>query len=278
MYCQIFRDSSYVALKVYVRTSPDQANLEETVNRHLSGLSTSHPGCFNIRQSLDNFYLHRANGFRHYCIVHEPLHTTISQFQRLHGTARPLPEVLVKYFMQYLLQGLDFLHTEASVAHCGSLFRPIRVQLKSDSFTDIKLSNIMLQIMDTSVLTAFKEEERTAPTIRKVIDTERTIYQSRELKHPERHAFGLPVLCDFGEARVGRRFSYEEIQPEVYRAPEILLQMEWNHMVDIWNVACVVSRTESSYMAIRILTPDVGLGYDSGTVSVRWRRRRRLPQ
>lgn len=125
MYCQIFRDSSYVALKVYVRTSPDQANLEETVNRHLSGLSTSHPGCFNIRQSLDDFYLHRANGFRHYCIVHEPLHTTISQFQRLHGTARPLPEVLVKYFMQYLLQGLDFLHTEASVAHCGSLFRPI---------------------------------------------------------------------------------------------------------------------------------------------------------
>ncbi|KAL9535694.1 Serine/threonine protein [Sphaerulina musiva] len=101
------------------------ANLEETVNRHLSGLSTSHPGCFNIRQSLDDFYLHRANGFRHYCIVHEPLHTTMSQFQRLHGTARPLPEVLVKYFMQYLLQGLDFLHTEASVAHCGSLFRPI---------------------------------------------------------------------------------------------------------------------------------------------------------
>lgn len=94
MYCQIFRDSSYVALKVYVRTSPDQANLEETVNRHLSGLSTSHPGCFNIRQSLDNFYLHRANGFRHYCIVHEPLHTTMSQFQRLHVTARPLPEVL----------------------------------------------------------------------------------------------------------------------------------------------------------------------------------------
>lgn len=97
----------------------------------------------------------------------------------------------------------------------------------------------------------------------------RTIYQSRKLKHPERHAFGLPVLCDFGEARVGRRFSYEEIQPEVYRAPEILLQMEWNHMVDIWNVARVVSRTESSYMAIRILTPDVGLGYDSGTASVR---------
>lgn len=117
--------------------------------------------------------------------------------------------------MQYLLQGLDFLHTEASVAHCGSLFRLIRVQLKSDSFTDIKLSNIMLQIMDTSVLMAFEEEERTAPTIRKVIDTERTIYQSRKLKHPERHAFGLPVLCDFGEARVGRRFSYEEIQPEV---------------------------------------------------------------
>ncbi|KXT08415.1 hypothetical protein AC579_3809 [Pseudocercospora musae] len=237
--CRDLNDSSYVALKVYVRTSPEQANREETVNRHLSGLRTSHPGCFNIRQSLDDFYLHRANGFRHYCIVHEPLHTTMFQFQRLHGTARPLPEGLVKDSMQCLLQGLDFLHNEASVVHCGSLLRAIRVQRKSDSFTDIKLSNIMLQIMDTSVLTAFEEEEKTAPTTRKVIDTERTIYQSRKFKHPERHAFGLPVLCDFGEARVGRRFYYEEIQPEVYKAPEILLQMEWDHMVDIWNAACV---------------------------------------
>ncbi|KAF2212024.1 hypothetical protein CERZMDRAFT_106270 [Cercospora zeae-maydis SCOH1-5] len=67
----------------------------------------------------------------------------------------------------------------------------------------------------------------------------RTIYQSRELKHPERHAFGLPVLCDFGEARVGRRFHCGEIHPEVYEATEILLRMEGDHMVDIWNAACV---------------------------------------
>lgn len=46
-------------------------------------------------------------------------------FQRIHGTARPLPEGLVKDSMQCLLQGLDFLHTEASVVHCGSLLRAI---------------------------------------------------------------------------------------------------------------------------------------------------------
>lgn len=119
----------------------------------------------------------------------------------------------------------------------------------------------MLQVMDTSVLAAFEEAEKIAPTTRKVIDTKRTIYRSRELRHPKRHAFGLPVLCDFGEARIGRRFDYEEIQPEVYKAPEILLQMEWDHMVDIWNAACVVSRARSSYMTIRNLTPDLGLGY-----------------
>jgi hypothetical protein len=31
------------------------------------------------------------------------------------------------------------------------------------------------------------------------------------------------------------------IQPNVYRAPEIILDILWTYSVDIWNVGCMVS-------------------------------------
>jgi hypothetical protein len=99
----------------------------------------------------------------------------------------------------------------------------------------------MLSIEDPSVLEDFEEAERTNPCPRKVVDDERTIYASRNFRRPKDHAWGYPILCDFGEARIGGTYPYEEIQPEVYKAPEIIMQTDWSHRVDIWNTALVVS-------------------------------------
>lgn len=46
---------------------------------------------------------------------------------------------------------------------------------------------------------------------------------------------GHPVLCDLGEARYGGQSYTELIQPLVYRAPEVLLDMPWTFSADIWN-------------------------------------------
>lgn len=100
----------------------------------------------------------------------------------------------------------------------------------------------MLEIEDTSVLSAFEEDERTHPAPRKVIDSGRTIYASRKFRHPKGHSFGQLVLCDLGEARIGPSFPYTNIQPDLYKAPEMLFMLDWNQSVDIWNVACVVGR------------------------------------
>jgi serine/threonine-protein kinase SRPK3 len=75
------------------------------------------------------------------------------------------------------------------------------------------------------------------------VDGERTIYTTRVFRRPKDHAYGAPVLCDFGEARIGTPHAYAEIQPETYKAPDILMQFEWGHAADIWNAACLVSRT-----------------------------------
>lgn len=112
----------------------------------------------------------------------------------------------------------------------------------------------MLQIEDQSVLSAFVEDEAASPSPHKIINSERKIYTTRKFRHPTGHAFGPPVLCDLGEARIGSAFPFTNIEPDLYKAPEILLTTEWNHCVDIWNVACVVSKVSSIYYILCWLT------------------------
>lgn len=45
-----------------------------------------------------------------------------------------------------------------------------------------------------------------------------------------------PILCDFGEARVANRAHDDDVQPEVYRAPEVILHVERHSKVDVWNL------------------------------------------
>lgn len=47
---------------------------------------------------------------------------------------------------------------------------------------------------------------------------------------------------DFGDARlISKTQPGEFIMPHHYRAPEAILNMEWNDKVDIWNIAVLVS-------------------------------------
>ena len=98
----------------------------------------------------------------------------------------------------------------------------------------------MLTVDDESILVDFEEQEIREPSPTKFIDDVRTIYGCRSLGLPKDALWGQPALCDFGEARIGE--SHQGlIQPELYRAPEVLFNMEWNSSVDIWNVAVLVS-------------------------------------
>lgn len=110
---------------------------------------------------------------------------------------------------------------------------------------DINPSNIMLTVNDESVLDDFERAETEEPSPTKVINDIRIIYGSRKLGLPRDSLWGQPVLCDFGEARIGESHR-GLIQPELYRAPEVLFDMEWGSSVDIWNVAVLVSTSASA--------------------------------
>lgn len=102
---------------------------------------------------------------------------------------------------------------------------------------DIKADNIMFGIEDDSVFSAFEEQELLDPSPRKVVDG-RTIYLSRELRMPK--DWGAPVLCDFGSAVTGDQEHLEDVQPDIYRAPEVILEAPWSYQADVWNAGCMV--------------------------------------
>ena len=93
------------------------------------------------------------------------------------------------------------------------------------------------------MLTDFAEEEIRQPSPRKRIDESRTIYQSQQFRQPSTgKSFGLPILCDLGEARIGKiQESGPFVQPNIYRAPEIIFEMTWGSAADIWNLGALVS-------------------------------------
>lgn len=79
------------------------------------------------------------------------------------------------------------------------------------------------------------------PSHRKQTDARCSIYRSRSLD-PLSGTFGLPVLCDFGEARIGVSHPYEYHQPNQYRSPEMMMEGHWDSKFDMWSLASVVIR------------------------------------
>ncbi|KAE8140333.1 kinase-like protein [Aspergillus pseudotamarii] len=205
-----FREQRYKVLKIFTTTSPVIEEIK--VYDHLNALHSDHAGQSCIRKLFDHFEVNGPDG-THMCLVHQPLGMNLHQLRKLFPD-RALNNVLLKTTLRNILAALDFLHSEAQVIH-----------------TDLQPNNIMLGIKDDKILSQFEEAEFESPIPRKV-EAQRTIYLSRHLAM----SYGTPVLCDFGEARIGTENHAEDIMPDVYRAPEVILQIPWNYKVDIWNV------------------------------------------
>lgn len=102
--------------------------------------------------------------------------------------------------------------------------------------SDVQPNNILLGIEDKSVLAYMEEDELTNPAPRKLLD-DRTIYATRAMPLTS----GEPILADLGEARLAGESQTGLIMPDVYRAPEVMLGMDWDNKVDIWAIGQTVS-------------------------------------
>lgn len=113
---------------------------------------------------------------------------------------------------------------------------PSQFTIQTHASLDISPNNILMGASDDSVFSQLEQDELSSPVARKVL-TDRTIYMSRPLPRSR----GNPILCDLGSARVGHGKHRGDVMPDVYRAPEVILGMEWSSKIDIRSVGVMVS-------------------------------------
>lgn len=95
---------------------------------------------------------------------------------------------------------------------------------------------MLLGIHDTSVFGKFEQISIQDPVPRKELE-DRTIYLSQRMPLTNAEA----SITDFSEARFGDTKHSGRIMPNVYRAPEVILEMPWDFAVDIWGFGITVS-------------------------------------
>jgi serine/threonine protein kinase len=97
----------------------------------------------------------------------------------------------------------------------------------------------MLRAKDPKIWSSIEQEEIEHPSPRKIVDG-RTIYRSRVLLHTRWAAH--PIITDFGAARFGEpgEMHSGDVMPGIYRAPEVILDMEWDSKIDMWCVGLMV--------------------------------------
>lgn len=119
--------------------------------------------------------------------------------------------------------------------------------------SDLKLGNILMSFEDESILTDFISRQQ--PMQCKVDgESGRTIYRchndfgaldGRKFKNviPKIVDFGLATRLDKPSTRngmVGEQLGVYPIQPDYYRAPEVILGCGWDFKADIWNFGVLV--------------------------------------
>ncbi|KAG8630738.1 hypothetical protein KVT40_002357 [Elsinoe batatas] len=205
-----------VSIKVYTRDGANKDEIE--ILRRLRETDTSHIGYPHVR-SAQNVFIITRDSIAHQCLVLEPMWESYRELLSRNASHRFTP-ALLKAGLTHVFRALDYLHGSCHIVH-----------------TDIKADNVLQSIEDKSVLDNFVKAELAQPSPRKLVDG-KLVFLSRRLDLPKE--FGIAVLNDFGSAVDGKDLQDYDAQPDVYRSPEVMLQIPWSYPIDIWNVGVMI--------------------------------------
>lgn len=114
----------HVTVKI-TTSNPDYGDMvlhELDINKRLTK-DPSVPGFAFIRAAFDSFMAISPSGISHLCLVFEPMRESLSQFQyRLVGDS--IPPQLLKVYVDFLLQGSEYLHDTCEIIHTGLFLVP----------------------------------------------------------------------------------------------------------------------------------------------------------
>ncbi|KAL3419978.1 serine/threonine-protein kinase SRPK3 [Phlyctema vagabunda] len=233
----------YVTLKI-TTSNPDFGDKvlhELDINRSLVK-NHSPPGFAFVRAAIDDFIATGPTGATHLCLVFEAMREPLSQFQhRLVGDC--IPPQLLKVYVDFMLQGLEYLHSDCQIIHtglCSDILDTFIKPLLTISL-DLKADNVLMSFEDPSVIEEYVNAQVDHPTPRKRA-SDRNIYLSHNDFGTLKSYWMLPKIVDFGLAYQGdgEEPLRHPIQPPLYHASEVLLGIPWSYSADIWNLGVLV--------------------------------------
>lgn len=248
----------FVALKIIVSETPTE-HRELQILQILSRSSSSQPGYQHIVQLLDNFYHIGPNG-THACLVFELLGPSISTINEHSFVNGRLPGSVANRVCKEVLLAVDFLH-EQGIGHGGqsSGSHVANVQIRAREINvllDLHVNNIVFTMPSLySVSEEILMERLGRPQTGLVRCSE-----GRPLKQGmpqylvwsadfpmDKPSLDNPIkLIDFGESFLPSNKPGTLHTPLALRAPELLLEDEWNIKTDLWTLGCTVGGTDSS--------------------------------
>ncbi|KAG6032239.1 hypothetical protein E4U41_007279 [Claviceps citrina] len=217
----------HVALKILTADTFGQGTdiFEVDILKHMRSMTTSDPGKQHILQLLDDFRHDGPNG-NHVCLVFPPMGPDITRYRR-HFPKLRIPLPIMKHVSRQLLLALSYLHDTCQVIH-----------------TDIKPQNILIQtpaigeIFQTAPSEAFRPKR---PPLPPPLDFYIESVQVSSAKEDLAQSTDVSiVLTDLGTASWFERHLTEWIQPQMLRAPEVILKADWNYKVDMWNLGVII--------------------------------------
>lgn len=114
---------------------------------------------------------------------------------------------------------------------------------------DLKLDNILMSFEDDSIPQDKVQELQHSEHLFKET-SHRRVFQSCGDFGPLKSYLSAPMIADFGSAEHADDGAYP-IQPDAYRAPEVLLGWGWSSSADIWNLGNLVCFIECFCFGIR---------------------------
>ncbi|RAK97316.1 protein kinase [Aspergillus ibericus CBS 121593] len=212
-----FRLKQYASLKICVGDNNKESPVlnEVAMLQRLSRFAQEgdHPGLEFTRLAQDIFQLESPTG-SHYCIATKPQGASIRILQEVFPNA-VLPKLLVKSLIHRLFLSVNWLHATCGLIH-----------------TDISPQNVLMDLEDDSSLKDTEDEESQDPST-PIMSQGAPIYRSRT---PMLELSGIPILTDFGQVRPAEPGNHDWWMSDLYRAPEVLLQLPWSFPVDIWSI------------------------------------------
>jgi serine/threonine-protein kinase SRPK3 len=105
-----------------------------------------------------------------------------------------------------------------------------------DHVADISPQNVLTEIKDEVNFKYIEDQESQDPSV-PIMSDGATVYKSRATML---ELSGIPVLTDFGQMRLAEPTNKDWWMSDLYRAPEVLLNLSWGYPVDVWSVGVMV--------------------------------------